>query len=307
VREPALLGRLILDKIPADVLERLAIGLRDLDFTNPERLALKGDLSVVPLGGVLQMLQVEGQSGVLTIASGERASRSPTGDKTVTVALRGGLVDLVQSKGTDDEFRLGRYFVEEGIVTEDELEALMREDSIPPPVSGVVADGDETPSPPSKKKRLLGDALLQSGKATEPQLRTALVRQSSELVYEVLRWQRGRFEFRRQPLPPLAQRARLGLPMASIVMEGFRRVDEWRILEGVLGSFEDVLVRDEASIGAMGPSATAMQKSEKTVLDAIDGERTIREVIAATHMSSFDVCRALVQFLEARLVRRRGK
>jgi hypothetical protein len=50
-----------------------------------------------------------------------------------------------------------------------------------------------------------------------------------------------------------------------------------------------------------------MQKSEKLVLDAVDGERTVREIVAAVHMSSFDTCRALVQFLEARLVRRKAK
>jgi DNA-binding response OmpR family regulator len=294
--EPALLGRLMLDKISPDTLERLAVGLRDLDFSSAERLALKGDLSVVPLGGVLQMLQVEGQSGVLAVTSG---------DRTVTVALRGGLIDLAQSRGTDDEFRLGRYFVEEGIVSPEELAALMKDESVPPPASGVVANELPPGVGATRKRRLLGDALLQSGKATEAQLRAALVRQSSELVYEILRWGKGRCEFRRQPLPPLAQSARLGMPMASVVMEGFRRVDEWRVLEGVLGSFEDVLARDEASIAALGSGA--LSKVEQAALAAIDGERTIREAIAASHMSSFDACRAFVQFLEARLVRRKAK
>ena len=40
------------------------------------------------------------------------------------------------------------------------------------------------------------------------------------------------------------------------------------------------------------------------MLEAIDGKRTIREVVAASHLSSFDACRVLVQLLEARLVRR---
>jgi hypothetical protein len=44
---------------------------------------------------------------------------------------------------------------------------------------------------------------------------------------------------------------------------------------------------------------------EKVVLDAVDGERTVRAIIAASHMSSFDACRVLVQFLEARVLRRR--
>jgi DNA-binding response OmpR family regulator len=298
--EPALLGRMMIDRISADALERFAQSLQDLEFSNPDRLALRGDVSIIPLGGVLQMLQVEGQTGVLTITSG---------DSQITVSLRGGLIDLVQSRGTQDEFRLGRFFIEEGLILPTELDALLKEDSIPPPVSGVVGSDDSPPNdskprPATRKKRLLGDALLHSGRVTETQLKAALVRQSSELVYEALRWQKGRFEFRRQPLPPLAQSARLALPMAAVVMEGFRRVDEWRVLEGVLGSFEDVLVRDDAAVAALAPDA--LQKPEQIALAAIDGERTLREVVAATHMSSFDACRILTQLLQARLVRRKA-
>jgi hypothetical protein len=87
-------------------------------------------------------------------------------------------------------------------------------------------------------------------------------------------------------------------------MEGFRRVDEWRVVETSLGSFESVLQRDPMAIQALG--AERLARPEKLVLDTIDGERTIREVVAASHLSSFDACRILGQFLEARVVRRRA-
>ena len=47
-------------------------------------------------------------------------------------------------------------------------------------------------------------------------------------------------------------------------------------------------------------------RSERAVLDHIDGERTVREIIAACHMSSFDTCKILYQLIEARLVRKRA-
>jgi hypothetical protein len=118
----------------------------------------------------------------------------------------------------------------------------------------------------------------------------------------MLRWPRGRFAFRRRPPPALAHAARLGLTVPAVVMEGFRRVDEWRKLEGTIGSFEGVLVRDTLAIDSVPKDK--LGKPERTVLDAIDGERTIREVVAACHMSSFDACRVIVELLEARLVRR---
>ena len=87
-------------------------------------------------------------------------------------------------------------------------------------------------------------------------------------------------------------------------MEGFRRVDEWRVVEAGLGSFDAVLQRDPMSIEAAG--VDKLPRAERAILDAIDGERTVREIIGASNMSSFDACRILCQLIEARLVRPRA-
>jgi DNA-binding response OmpR family regulator len=286
-----------------DGLRDVLAVLRRIDL-GAGSLSLAGDLASLPIGAVLQMLQVECKTGGLVVSN----------DKSeITITMRLGLIDLAQSRGVSDEFRLGRYFVEEGLVTPAEIDALLRD------ARGVNGRTGETPIsseklgsvPPGRsgsgehtvKRVLLGDALLSSGRITPDQLKSALARQSSELVYEVLRWPKGWFEFRIAPPPPLAQRAQLGLPVASVVMEGFRRVDEWRLVEQGLGSFESILVRDQVAIDALPPSNLA--RPERVVLDLIDGERTVRELISGSHMSSFDACRILLQFLEARVVRRR--
>jgi hypothetical protein len=123
-------------------------------------------------------------------------------------------------------------------------------------------------------------------------------------VYDVLRWPAGRFEFRREPPPPLAESARLGLPVASVVMEGFRRVDEWRLVEAGLGNFDSVLLADRPAVDAVGIERLA--KAEQRLLAMVDGENTVREIVEQSHMSSFDACKILFQLLEARLVRRRS-
>jgi hypothetical protein len=94
------------------------------------------------------------------------------------------------------------------------------------------------------------------------------------------------------------------MPVASVVMEGFRRVDEWRVLERTLGSFDAVLLRDDAAFGKL--DIASLPPREKAVLDAVDGDRTVRAIVSASHVSSFDVCRILVQFIEARALRRRA-
>jgi DNA-binding response OmpR family regulator len=251
--------------------------------SEPEgQLALAGDLSIIPIGAVLQLLQLEGQTGTLMATDGKTE---------MTVAMTQGLIDLVQAHGAGNEFRLGRYFVEHGLVAPGEIDRMLREQL-----------SREEPQWPGHKR--VGDLLVESGRVNQDELREALTRQSSELVYELLRWPRGRFEFRRDLPQSLPNSPGLGLPVASVVMEGFRRVDEWRLVEGGLGSFDSVLLADSAAIQAVGVERLA--KSEQKLLQMIDGERSVREIVAHSHMSSFDACKILYQLLEARLVRRRA-
>jgi DNA-binding response OmpR family regulator len=261
--------------------------------------ALEGDLAVLPVGAILQLLQTENITGVL-------ACRNR--DVEVDIAFRQGVIDLVQSKGMGDEYRLGRFFVESGILTAEEIDAMLTRSQEEPRtlkfVPKEVSSSRDLAASFAQGGRPLGIALLDAGKIDHVQLRAALVRQSSELLYEVLRWPAGRFELRRDPPGPLADSARLGLPVASVVMEGFRRIDEWRALEQRLGSFEAVLVRDDAAFGSL--DVQTLPQQERSVLFAVDGNRTVQQVLAASGVSSFDACRIVVQFLEARTIRRRS-
>ena len=354
---PGELAAVLTERLATEALLEMVEAVRDLERVGQSSgTVLSGDLGVVPIGAILQLLQVENQTGVLVCRSG-------TAD--VIATFRNGLIDLVQSSGAGDEFRLGRYLVEEGIVTPAQIDEVMSRPRAGDPAA-VTDEGETPPSrvnvrndlpvtrpsdavisvkppdtqrddehsrvtfpglPPSTRptgtsgpktvrfgtmpptgaearKRLLGATLLAFGKITESQLRTALTRQSSELLYEVLRWQKGRFDFRGEPPSDAVESAQLGLPVVSVVMEGFRRVDEWRVLERTLGSFDAVLIRDDLALRSFDMGT--LPAREKVVLDAVDGERSVRAIIAASHMSSFDACRVLVQFLEARVLRRRA-
>jgi len=237
---------------------------------------LSGDLSAIPLAEILQLLQLQRQTGILTVFDSKTE---------VQIAMRDGLVDLATSRGAADEFRLGRYVIELGTLDRQQLDDFIKRERS------------------SGKARLLGDALVAEGILSRDDIGKALERQTSELIYDVLRWTRGRFVFDHGATRTEASAAQLGLPVASIVMEGFRRVDEWRLMEGALGDFEQVFYRDPGAIEAMGTSR--LTREERALLMAVDGERNVREVIGAVSMGSFDVCKILYQFVQSRLIRRR--
>jgi DNA-binding response OmpR family regulator len=253
----------------------LATLLRTLDFGNETEEALAGDLKVISIAEVLQLLELQKQSGALTISM--RKSE-------ITLYVERGLLEFAAHRGLRDEFLLGRYLVDAGVLEREELQHVLDNRA--------------------GSQRLIGETLVELELAAESQLRDALVRQASELVYEVVRWNKGRFRFITGARSPAAERAQLGLSTGSLVMEGFRRVDEWQLIEGSF-DFNEVLYRDEGTIERM-ETASELTPQERSVLEHIDGERTVREIVDEVGGSSFELCKILYQFLNSRLVRRRA-
>src|SRR5689334_16393309 len=116
--EAALLTAIV-RALSADVMGTLVMTLRDMDQDGASREILTGDIGAIPLPEVLQVLQMQRQSGVVRVTNQKAA---------VTIFLRNGTIDLVQSRGTSEEYRLGRYFVEKGNVRRDELDALLKDE-----------------------------------------------------------------------------------------------------------------------------------------------------------------------------------
>ncbi len=264
------------DRIPPPIAREIVAAVREAEGG----VILAGVMPTIPVGAVLHVLEAEALSGLLVMTSE---------GTEITATFRDGLVDLVESKGGGTEFRLGRYLVEDGILTQEELTTLLEtEDSVQR----------------GRRKAPLGARLSRDGRVTPEQIARALSRQSSELIYEVLRWKKGRFEFRKERAASRASDARLGLSVATLLVEGIRRVEEWRYLETTLGDFDATLVREVDAVEKL--DVKALPKAEQAVFALVDGEKTVREVVLASGSSSFDVCRILVQFLGARMLRRRA-
>ncbi len=271
--EAALLTTIV-RSFSSDVMGALTMTLRDMDQEGTSREVLTGDIAAIPLAEVLQVLQMQRQTGVVRVSNQKSA---------VTIYLRQGLIDLVQSRGLAEEYRLGRYFIERGAVARDELEGILKD---------------------SGREKLLGESLVQSGRVKPEDVQEALERQSSELVYDMLRWAYGRFSFTREAFRPEAETARLGLSVAALVLEGFRRVDEWRLMETTI-NFDQVVFVDQAALASLPEGKVTRQ--EKLVLDSVNGTRTVSQVIKESHVGSFDAIKILYQFLQSRVLRSRAQ
>ena len=272
--ESAILGA-VARSITDDVIDTLSTTLRELEGSEgAAKEVMGGDIAAIPLAEILQVLQMQRQTGVFRVSNARSA---------VTISLRQGLVDFVQSRGAAEEYRLGRYFVEKGLVTRAQLDQV------------ILGKGSSGP--------LLGDVLVDSGQISREDLNDALAKQSSELIYEILRWPYGRFSFTREPFRPEAEAAKLGLGISGLVLEGFRRVDEWRLMEGTI-NFDQVIVLDQFALESVSPQK--LTRIDKLVLGAVDGTRTVNDIIKESAVSSFDAIKCVYQFLQSRVLRPRA-
>ena len=249
---------------------------------------LRGDLRVVPLAEVLQLLDVQEQSGVLTVErSGAR----------VDIYFRRGRVDQAIAEGVPDEFLLGRFIVDAELMARGDFEAFL--ESRQHGSSPITAS-----SSGSFGAKLLGQALVKLGHVAETDLKSVLTRQSSELIYEILRWRHGRFRFRAgMELPPPVIDAALGLDVEAVLMEGYRRVDEWHLIERAIDNFDVVFLRNEDSVAQMGRGR--LTREELAVLEIVNGKNTVKDIIRKSRMGSFEVSKMLYRLLSIKLVRRR--
>jgi len=242
--------------------------------------ALAGDLAAISMSEVLELLAEQGQSGILRVVNTETNAR-------VELYFREGRVDFAAAVAVAEEYLLGRFIVGAGDVSPEGLDEVLAERA------------RSTAAVP-----LFGADLIARGMITREALARAMSRQTSELAYEALRWRSGFFQFRRtDELPLLARDAALQINVDRMLLEGYRRVDEWRIIEREIASFDDIFVRNDDKI-ANTPRGT-FTRDELAVLEQTDGRQTLRDIVRKLRMGSFDVSKMFFRLRRARLVRRR--
>jgi CheY-like chemotaxis protein len=237
--------------------------------------ALAGDLAIVSIADVLLLLQDRGYTGTVNLTHG-RAQ--------MDIHLGQGRVDFAGAHGVAEEFLLGSFLVRGGHLSQEALAQALDERK--------------------EKGELLGAFLCGRGLLSPANLRKAMAKQTAALVYESLRWGSGRFAFRPlAELPATAREAALGLAVDALILEGLRRVEEWRVIEQEIGDFDMTFVRNEDKLAAFGRGQ--LLREEVAIAELVNGRNTVRDLIQISKMGSYDVTQVLFRLLRSKLIRRR--
>jgi hypothetical protein len=232
-------------------------------------MALSGNLKTMLPGDLLQWLSLGQKTGTLVIRNSRVEKK---------IFFRNGRV--ISSASNDPREYLGQFLMSHGFLSEPELKKAMEVQQ----QSGI----------------LLGKILVMIDVITESDLQRLMRLKAEEEIYDIFLWNDGDFFFVDDELPRM-EMIPLQVDVTGIIMEGTRRVDEWvRIRETIPNEAVIPMPLREIDVTELD-----LEEVEEPIVRAIDGKRTIADIVLESRSSAFTVSStvsALVRHGYAKLV-----
>jgi hypothetical protein len=167
-----------------------------------------------------------------------------------------------------------------------------------------------------KTLRRLGDILVEQRFVSKDDLRDLTALQTTETIYRLFHWKSGTYEFEpgdvewdRETVTPLRAE--------SVLMEGYRQVDEWPLVRKRISStamtFERLRPLDPERAGARGRDGDDVDaafdglgdarkggdsanvgKNERRVYELAVAGRTVERIVDLSRLGEFETCKALL-------------
>jgi hypothetical protein len=266
-------------------------------------VALSGTLGDFSLADILQLIGLQRKTGLLVLQRGE---------EQVKVGFENGRVVSAETSLRAPEGRIGQYLLRSGKLTEQRLEAALREQEA--------------------TLQRLGHLLVEKRWIDRETIRQLLTLQVSETVYELFRWRDGEYDFQPGVTSPWDREFVDPIACETLLMQGAQMVDEWPLIERVIPSAEVVLQPTARAAGILATGSEAKEgkgtvyeqdldfgfipadplhegdggprlgERERTLLRWIDGQRTVGEVAELAGFGRFVAFKTLAHLVEAKMV-----
>jgi hypothetical protein len=249
-------------------------------------MALQGKLKGFGIADILQLIGQQQKTGVLVLKNRQHEVR---------VYFRDGNIVRTESLTRKKKDLIGSMLVRADLITEQQLEEAL-----------------ETQKRTLKR---LGDVLVSSGALTAERFKLMVQLQATETLYGLFSWNSGTYDFKLENVEADADEAITPLRAESVLMEGFRMVDEWPLIrktiphdaltfeklkplpaqaaeeEDVDAAFDDAF---SESGGAEDKSEfKSVGKSERRVYELIAPGRDVRKLIDLSCLGEFETIKAL--------------
>jgi hypothetical protein len=246
-------------------------------------MALEGSISDFSVAEILQSIQQQSRTGILTIYSGE---------DTVTVNfLQGQIVGTTTSEKKAED-KLGNFLLINKYIGEEDLKQALSEQE--------------------QTYDRLGQILLKRRLIDRTSLQKALREQVSQVVSRLLRLKKGFYHFKVEEKIHFDQENMVPIPVEAILMQSIETEDESKSLLRNFSSVEAKLRKTDKAeafiveeLKRLGDFFAGSEQSgdlsskyrlpphEKKLLNEIDGAKSIRRIISGQDHDEVEVLQAL--------------
>lgn len=231
-------------------------------------MSLKGNFAKIGLGEILQTLAVSHHSGTLRITC--------AGEEKFLYFSEGEIAFM--SSASPESIRIGDILLRQGKITQEDLtQALALQE---------------------RRNVMLGQVLADLGKVSKEDIQKALVERVREEIYDLFLWKDAEFEFNpdvdecpRALRDPSRANTRIAINPTTIIVEGMRRLEEWKIIETRLRSPDDIFTR------AHEDAPAGLSADEAQAFELVDGTESVRELFKRAPMGRFELSKALFNLL----------
>jgi len=257
-------------------------------------MALKGTLKDFGIADILQLIGQQQKTGNLLLTS--------KGDE-VTVSFKDGNIVRAESSARIRKDLIGAMLVHATLISEQQLEFALE----------------------TQKRTLqrLGDVLVGQGVITADKFKEMVQLQTSETLFRLFNWKTGNYEFEQKDVdvdPTLTP-----LRAESVLMEGFRRVDEWPVVRKRILSLQMTFERarelppaqlarddfDSALDDAFSEEKKEVSKgefqsigeNERRCYGLAQPGRTVQRIIEMSCLGEFETAKALCNLINLEYLR----
>lgn len=251
-------------------------------------MALKGTLKDFGIADILQLIGQQQKTGVLLLTQKQ---------DTVAVTFREGNIVRAETTSRNRKDLIGSMLVAASLVTEQQLEFALE----------------------TQKRTLqrLGDVLVSQGVITDQKFKSMVQLQTSETLFKLFGWKAGTYEFEQKEVE--TETTLTPLRAESVLMEGFRRVDEWPVVRKRITSLQMTFEKikelppeelkkddfDAALDDAFAEEKKSVNKgefqsvgeNERKAYNLIAAGRTVQRLIELSALGEFETAKALCNLI----------
>ncbi len=224
-------------------------------------MALKGSLKDFSIPDLFQLLNFGKKNGTLNLTRGKARGY---------ICFRNGEVFFATTNWKRQS--LGLKLLNAGILSKAQLEEVLELQKT------------------SARGQRLGQLLIRLEYITKEQLEVFVEEQIQDAVFEMLRWTDGDFDFQPGVVFP-EEDIGLSISTEELIMEGSRRLDEWNRIEKKIPNLN--VIFKMTSMQGREAAQISLTPEEWMVLTHIDGEKTVRQIVELTGMSTLHTCKIL--------------